>query len=133
MYTLILQNASKLFYGSLIVIALYACWNVYDNYTDMQDKIAEQSETISSQKNQLEILSNVADENAKLYFKAKADTVYLTEQINTLNVKITSITNQQQSDISTIQKEIDNAPEQIKQCLRSPLPSNIVSSLRKHP
>lgn len=99
----------------------------------MKDKIAIQTETISSQRNQLEILSTVADENAKLYMKAKADTVYLTEQINTLNVRIASIVNQQQSDISTIQKEIDNAPEEIKQCLRSPLPESIVSSLRKHP
>lgn len=133
MYSFILSNASKLFYGSLIAIAIYACWSIYDNYTDMKDNITEQSETISSQRNQLEILSNVADENAKLYMKAKADTVYLTEQINTLNVKITSITNQQQSDISTIHKEIDNASEEIKQCLRSPLPESIVSSLRKHP
>lgn len=133
MSTFLLQNASKLFYGSLIAIAIYSCWNIYDNYTDMKDTIAEQSETISSQRTQLEILSNVADENAKLYFKAKADTVYLTEQINTLNVRITSITNQQQSDISTIQKEIDNAPEEIKQCLRSSIPDGIVSSLRKHP
>lgn len=133
MYTFLLQNASKLFYGSLIAIAIYTFWNIYDNYTDMQDTITEQSETISSQRTQLEILSNVADENAKLYFKAKADTVYLTEQINTLNIRITSIINQQQSDISTIQKEIDNAPEEIKQCLRSPFPDGIVSSLRKHP
>ena len=133
MYTFLLQNASKLFYGSLIAIAVYTCWNIYDNYTDMLDTIAEQSETISHQRTQLEILSNVADENAKLYFKAKADTVYLTEQINTLSVRITSITNQQQSDISTVQKEIDNAPEEIKQCLRSPLPDGIVSSLREHP
>ena len=133
MYTFLLQNASKLFYGSLIAIAIYTCWNIYDNYTDMKDTITEQSETISSQRTQLEILSNVADENAKLYFKAKADTVYLTEQINTLNVRITSIINQQQSDISTIQKEIDNAPEEIKQCLRSSIPDGIVSSLRKHP
>lgn len=133
MYSFILSNASKLFYGSLIAIAIYTFWNIYDNYTDMQDTIEEQSETISNQRNQLEILSNVADENAKLYMKAKADTVYLTEQINTLNVRITSITNQQQSDISTIQKEIDNAPEEIKQCLRSSIPDGIVSSLRKHP
>lgn len=133
MYTFLLQNASKLFYGSLIAIAIYTCWNIYDNYTDMKDTIATQSETISSQRTQLEVLSNVADENAKLYMKAKADTVYLTEQINTLNVRITSIINQQQSDISTIQKEIDNAPEEIKQCLRSSIPDGIVSSLRKHP
>lgn len=99
----------------------------------MQDTIAEQSETISSQRTQLEILSNVADENAKLYMKAKADTVYLTNQISTLSTKIQQITNKQQSDISTIQKEIDNAPEEIRQCLRSPLPDGVVSSLREHP
>lgn len=131
MYSFIISNASKLFYGAIIAIAAYACWNVYDNYTDMQETIEIQSETISNQKNQLSILATVADENARLYFKAKADSEYLSNQIYILNKDIAEIQSKQKSEEISIHKEIDNAPEEIKKCLRSDLPDSVVSSLRK--
>lgn len=131
MYSFLITHASKILYGSLIAIALYACWNTYDTYQDMKQKVAEQSETIINQKNQLSVLATVADENAKLYYKAKQDEAELLNKLQSLNMKITSIKEQHKQELSTIEKEIDNAPEQIKQCLRSDIPNSIVSSLRQ--
>ena len=131
MYSFLITHASKLIYGSLIAIALYACWNTYDNYQDMKQTIINQSEKITNQKNQLTILATVADGNAKLYMKAKEDEADLLNRLLSLNVKITTIKEQHKQELSTIEKEIDNAPEEIKQCLRTNLPDGIVSSLRK--
>lgn len=131
MYTFILQNASKLIYGSLIAIALYACWNVYNNYQNMKQTISTQSDTIAQQSLKLEILAKTANDNAEAYKKAKQDEAALLLQLQSLNVKITDIKEKHKQELSSIEKEIDNAPEEIKQCLRTNLPESIVSSLRK--
>lgn len=131
MHPFLITHASKILYGSLLAIALYACWNTYDNYQDMKQTIIKQSEKIVHQQNQLSILAKVADENAKLYYKAKQDEADLLVKLQSLNVKITNIKEQHKQELSTIEKEIDNAPEEIKQCLRTNLPESIISSLRK--
>lgn len=131
MYTFILANASKLIYGSLIAITLIACWNVYDTYQDMKQTIKVQSETITQQSLKLEIIAKTANDNAEAYKKAKADEALLLSKLQSLNVTITQIQDKHKQELSSIEKEIDNAPEQIKQCLRSDIPNNIVNSLRK--
>ena len=131
MYTFILTNASKLFYGSLIAIALYACWNVYDNYQDMKQTISTQSDTIVQQEVALKLLADTAQANADAYKKAKQDEAALLSKLQSLNKTITQIQDKHKQELSSIEKEIDNAPEQIKQCLRTSLPEPIVSSLRK--
>lgn len=97
----------------------------------MKQTISTQSETIVQQSLKLEILAKTANDNAEAYRKAKQDEAALLSKLQSLNKTITQIQDKHKQELSSIEKEIDNAPEEIKQCLRTNLPESIVSSLRK--
>ena len=97
----------------------------------MKQTISTQSNTITQQEVALKLLADTAQANADAYKKAKTDEAALLLKLQSLNVTITQIQDKHRQELSSIEKEIDNAPEQIKQCLRSDIPNSIVSSLRK--
>jgi len=133
MYSFILKNASTLIYGALISIAVASAWGFYSHYTNLKTSLAEANKTVIEQSVALTQLEATNKHNVAEYQKQKQSYDDLLIQLKSLEDKKAQHNSQGQKEESDIKEAIDNAPKEIQECLRMPIPDSAVRSLRQQP
>jgi hypothetical protein len=131
MYSFILKHGSTLLYGGLIAIVLFSGYSFYSHYTGLKESLADANKTVIEQSIAMTQLNEANKHNVEQYHKQKLSYDQLLLDLKTLEDKKAQQNSQAQKEQSEIIEAIDNAPNEIKECLRMPIPDSAIRSLRK--
>lgn len=131
MYSFLFKHASTLLYGALISIAVASGWVFYSHYTNLKTSLAEANKTVIEQSVAMTQLNESNKHNVEQYQKQKQSYDRLLTDLKALEDKKVEQNSRAQKEQSEIKEAIDNAPNEIKECLRMPIPESAIRSLRK--
>jgi seryl-tRNA synthetase len=131
MYSFILKHGSTLLYGGLIAIVLFSGYSFHSHYTGMKESLTEANKTVIEQSIALTQLNEANSHHISLYQQQKLSYDKLLIDLKALEDKKAQQNSQAQKEQSEIKEAIDNAPNEIKECLRMPIPDSAIRSLRK--
>ena len=133
MYSFILKHGSTLLYVGLIAILLFSGYSFYSHYTRLKESLAEANKTVIEQSIAMTQLEATNQHNVEQYQKQKQSYEDLLISLKALEDIKAQQNSQAQKEESEIKEAIDNAPNEIKECLRMPIPDSAIRSLRKQP
>jgi predicted nucleic-acid-binding protein len=133
MYSFILKHGSTRLYVGLIAIVLFSGYSFYSHYTRLKESLAEANKTVIEQSIAMTQLEATNQHNVEQYQKQKQSYEDLLISLKALEDIKAQQNSQAQKEESEIKEAIDNAPNEIKECLRMPIPDSAIRSLRKQP
>jgi predicted nucleic-acid-binding protein len=133
MYSFILKHGSTLLYVGLIAIVLFSGYSFYSHYTGLKESLAEANKTVIEQSIAMTQLEATNQHNVEQYQKQKQSYEDLLISLKALEDIKAQQNSQAQKEESEIKEAINNAPNEIKECLRMPIPDSAIRSLRKQP